>query len=338
MTSDPADTHDAPDTTGTDEDDPAYLDRVRREIDEEVRRRRASGDFPPSFERRLDELFARYTPTGDSDDSFTEALKLADRASFFDINVPVGSRREPRGFVKWSLWQAEAWFVRYVVDQLNHFSASTMRVLHLLDERLADVERDLSLVTGGPLGDDEELTPGADPAPFLDAVVERLRGGEGAGRVLHAECGDGRLLQALAAAGLDAYGIDPGTGAADLAVAASLDVRRDDAVGHLTSLADGTLGGLVLSGVVDRASVAHRRRLLQLAELKLAPGAPLVVIGTAPGAWDRLAGPVAADLAPARPWHAETWSELATRAGLRDAEVRTGDAGYAVLASARPRP
>lgn len=343
MTTNPAGTHDASDTGGADgvddaDDDPGYLDRVRREIDEEVRRRRAAGDFPPSFERRLDELFARYTPTGDSDDSFTEALKLADRASFFDIDVPVGSRREPRGFVKWSLWQAEAWFVRYVVDQLNHFSASAMRVVHLLDERLADVERDLALVTGGALGDDEELSPAADTAPFVDAVVQRLRPGAGAGRVLHAECGDGRLLQALAAVGLDAYGVDPGTGAADVAVQASLDVRRDDTVGHLASLADGTLGGLVLSGVVDRATVAHRRRLLQLAELKLAPGAALAIVGIAPDAWDQLAGPVAADLAPARPWHPETWATLASRVGLRDVDTRTADAGYLVLATARPRP
>lgn len=321
-------------------DEPAdaeYLAQVRREIDEEVRRRRAAGDFPPSFERRLDELFARYTPTGEADDAFTEALKLADRASFFDIDVPVGSRREPRGFVKWSLWQAEAWFVRYVVDQLNHWSASAMRVVHLLDERLADVERDVSLVTGPVLGDDDELSPAADASPFADLLVERLRAGAGDRRVLHAECGDGALLHALGAGGVDAYGVDPGTAAADRAVEAALDVRRDDAVGHLASLGDGSLGGLVLSGVVDRSATAHRRRLLQLAELKLAPGGVLAVVGVTPDAWARLAGPVAADLAPGRPWHPETWASLAVRAGLQDPSTHPGEDAYLVMAAKRAR-
>ena len=126
--------------------DQAYLDRVRHEIDEEVRRRRAAGDFPPSFERKLDELFARFTPTGTHDDQFTDALKLADRSAYFDAQVPFGSRRRPQGFTKWVLWQAEAWFVNYVVRQLNHFSASIMRVVHLLDERIEEVEREVDML------------------------------------------------------------------------------------------------------------------------------------------------------------------------------------------------
>jgi SAM-dependent methyltransferase len=229
--------------------DAAYLAQVRREIDEEVRRRRAAGDFLPSFERKLDELFARYTPTGEADDHFTEALKLADRAAFFDIDVPRGSRREVRGLVKWTLWQAEAWFVRYVVDQLNHFSAAAMRVLHLLDERLRDVERDLSFVTGSALADGALLTEPADPTPFVDELAGRLAG-TGGRRVLHTECGDGRLLGALAAAGVDAYGVDADASMVARARAKGLDVECDDALGHLAKLPEGSLGA-VFSSQVD---------------------------------------------------------------------------------------
>ncbi|MHB8594578.1 MAG: hypothetical protein ACYDB3_09675, partial [Acidimicrobiales bacterium] len=199
-------TTDAGDAAVDEEQTRAYLERVRREIDDEVRRRRAAGDFPPSFERKLDELFARFTPTGTSDDHFTEALKLADRAAYFDIDVPIGSRREPKGFVKWSLWQAEAWFVRYVVTQLNHFAASATRVLHLLDERVTDVERDLALLVPPAMAEEAEVAGGADVAPFIDAIGARLSPGA-PGRVLHAECGDGALLDALGVAGVDVYGI-----------------------------------------------------------------------------------------------------------------------------------
>lgn len=314
----------------------AYLERVRHEIDDEVRRRRAAGDFPPSFERRLDELFARFTPTGSADDHFTEALKLADRSAYFDIDVPIGSRREPKGLVKWSLWQAEAWFVKYVTTQVNHFAASVMRVVHLLDERVSDLERDVTLLTPPPLPEEEVLVPGADPAPFVGLLRTRLSApGAPPGRVLHAECADGVLLGALAGAGVDAYGIDPGTAASDRAVASGLDVRRDDVLGHLGSVGDESLAGLVLSGCVDRMSLAERRRMLGLAELALAPGATLAVIGTMPEAWERTAGPVAADLAPGRPLHPDTWAHLVGQLGFTGVEVSPLGDSFAVVATKR---
>lgn len=318
----------------TEAEDRAYLEQVRREIDEEVRRRRAAGDFPLSFERKLDELFARFTPTGTADDAFTEALKLADRSAYFDIDVPIGSRREPRGFVKWTLWQAEAWFVRYVVTQLNHFAAATMRVAHLLDERVTDLERDVALLTPPALPGEQGLAPGADPTPFIDVLTARL-GGRRGDRVLHAECGSGALLAALGSAGVDAYGIDPGTAAADQAALAALDVRRDDVLGHLGSLGMESLGGLILSGVVDRASTAERRRLLELAEPVLVPGGVLAVLGIAPDAWERVVGPVVSDLAPGHPLHAETWAHLVTSVGFADVEVHRGPDSFAVTATKR---
>jgi hypothetical protein len=303
----------------------AYLDQVRREIDDEVRARRAAGDFPPSFERKLDELFARFTPTGTADDHFTEALKLADRSAYFDIDVPTGSRRTSRGLVKWSLWQAEAWFVRYVVTQLNHFAASSMRVVHLLDERLSELEREMDSLTPPPLPEEELVPPGADVGPFSELIVSRLvSNGPPAGRVLHAECGEGGFLETLRDAQLDGYGIDPGTRGADAAVQAGLDVRRDDVIGHLGSVASERLGGLVLSGCVDRMSLSERRRLIKLAELKLVQDGTLAVVGTTPEAWEPSVGPVVADLAPGRPLHLETWAYLLGESGFTDIAVHTG--------------
>ena len=309
------DSTDSPNST-----DSAYLQEVQREIQDEVRRRRAAGDFPPSFERKLDELFARFTPTGTSDDHFTEALKLADRSAYFDIEVPIGSRKTAKGAVRYALWQAEAWFVRYVVNELNRFSATTMRVLHLLDERVSDLERDVSLLTPPALVEDELLVAGADTKPFESVILDELRRSVSErkvkGRILHAECGDGSLLVELGAAGLDAYGVDPGTAASDVAVRTGLDVRRDDVLGHLESMRTEALAGLVLSACVDRMSITERRRLVNLAELKVAPGGTVVVVGTMPAMWEQTAGPVAADLAPGRPLHPETWEHLLRGVGF----------------------
>lgn len=305
--------------TAGDEADRAYLEGVRREIDEEVRRRRAAGDFPPSFERKLDELFSRFTPTGTHDDHFTDALKLADRSAYFDAEVPFGSRRRPQGFTKWVLWNAEAWFINYVVRQLNHFSASVTRVVHLLDERLGEVEREVEMLVVPALADQDAIAPGADATPFIPMLKKKLadpRAPEG--RVLHAECGDGSLIDALADADIDVYGIDPGSAAADRAAEKGLDVRRDDVLGHLGSVGDERLAGLVLSGCVDRMTVAERRRLLGLGELKLAPGGTIALLVTSPWTWQGAVGPVVADLAPGRPWHAETWAYLLSQLGFTD--------------------
>jgi SAM-dependent methyltransferase len=304
--------------------DQLYLAQVRREIDAEVRRRRAAGDFPPSFERKLDELFARFTPVGSADDRFSESLKLADRSAYFDTRVPVGSRRRPRGFVKWTLWQAEAWFVNYVVSQLNHFSASVMRVLHLVDDRLDDLEQDVAALQP-PVFDEEILLAGPDLTPFLDLLTAHLSApGRPAGRVLHTDCGDGDLLARLVSAGVDAYGVDPGSASADRAVTRGLDVRRDDTLGHLGAVGSGTLSGLVLSGGIDRLSLAERRRLLVLAEGALAPGGTLVLVGTDPRVWVETVGPVAADLSAGRPLYPETWMRLFEEVGFTDRTVHPG--------------
>ncbi|MDA8279933.1 MAG: hypothetical protein M0Z63_05840 [Actinomycetota bacterium] len=306
----------------------AYLDQVRREIDDEVRRRRAAGEFPASFERSLDELFARFTPTGASDDRFVEAMQLADRAAYFDTAAPIGSRRTAKGFARWALWQAEAWFVNYVVSQLNHFAAASTRVAHLLDERVEDLERDMALLAPPPVPGTVTATAGPDPAPFLQALLQRMTApGTPTGRVLHAECGNGSVLDVLVGVGIDAYGIDPGSLALDDAARRGLDVRRDDVLGHLTSVRAEALAGVVLSGCVDRMSLAERRRLIDLVEPAVAPGGTVVVLGTAPAHWDVAVGPVVADLAPGRPLHPETWRQLLEAAGLSDIEVVQGPPG-----------
>jgi hypothetical protein len=194
----------------------------------------------------------------------------------------------------------------------------------------------VGLLTPPPLPEEEVLAPGADPLPFADAIGARL-GAPGAptGRVLHAECGDGALLVSLTAAGIDAYGVDPGTTASDRATQAALDVRRDDVLGHLGSVGDEALAGLVLSACVDRLSLAERRRLLRLAEQKLAPNATVVVIGTTPEAWARTVGPVAADLSPGRPLHAATWAHLISQVGFSGVEVTSAGDGFAVTATKR---
>jgi 2-polyprenyl-3-methyl-5-hydroxy-6-metoxy-1,4-benzoquinol methylase len=300
------------------------LAKVMAEIDDEVRRRRAAGDFPPSFERRLDLIFSRFTPVAVHDTHFEETLKLADRSAYVDIEVPVLSQRRGVGALKKVLRRLMAWYLNYVVQQITHFTSATMRVLHMVDERLRELEAEAEANRPAALGDADLPQSAPDLSPWLGPVRSRLSGARG--RVLHADCGEGVLVQALTEAGVDAYGVDPRASLLDRAAASGADVRCEHALEHLRAVSDLGLGGLVLSECVDHLGVRHKRELVRLAQAKLAPGASLVVLGTGPNHWSSGRSVLESDLAPGRPLHPETWAHLLEQAGFASVEVELGPA------------
>ncbi|HZQ58505.1 MAG TPA: methyltransferase domain-containing protein [Acidimicrobiales bacterium] len=281
------------------------LSRIQDEIAEEVRRRRAAGDFPPGLEQELDAMFAKYAPAGTSDD-FDDVLAAAEAQSFIHADVPTASQRRPLAYVKRVLRKTMAWYVRFVAQQVTAFAGTVTRAVALLGHRVEALER-VTLVSRPPL-----------VAPTVDAsavVVPALAGVPG--RVLHAECGTGALVGALAAAGADAYGVEPVEAAAMEAAQAGLDVRADTAMAHLGKLAPAALGGVVLSGCVDWLAPGDVLALVDLAVRALAPGGVLAVTSVGP----RAVSPVVADLSPGRPFHAETWRHVLSGHGLEIAQV-----------------
>ena len=307
----------------TDESAPTVdLDRVMAEIRDEVRQRRAAGDFPPSLERELDLVFDRFVPVGPLDGDFGEAIKAADRAAYINVAVPTASQKPGVGEVKRVLRKAMAWYLEYLAQQVTAFSTSSVRALRALAERTTQLEEQLS--QWRPEEDDGRDRPAQ--APDLSAwdqlVVGHLAGVEG--RVLHAECGQGATVQVLRGAGIDAYGVDPRGPLVDAAVAAGLEAWADDPLSHLGAVADAGLAGLVLSGCVDRLGPGRRRALVDHAAAKLAPGGRLVVIGTVPERWARSVPALEADLAPGRPLHAVTWAHLLERARFEQATTTDG--------------
>jgi hypothetical protein len=175
----------------------------------------------------------------------------------------------------------------------------------------------------------ERLEPSVDPAGWADLAVERLAGATG--RVLHAEAGAGALLTALVAAGIDAYGVEPRRHLADQAVAGGHDVRPDGALAHLRTLPPGALGGLVLSGCVDRLPLSSLLELADLAGSRLAAGGVLVIVGATPNGWADAAPVEESDLAPGRPLHAATWQRLLVERGFGSVEVAAGAAGAGLV-------
>ncbi len=308
------------------------LDQVRREIDQEVRRLRSEGAFPPSFERRLEDLFAQVVPVGVVGRETEEALRHLESVSHVDVEVPLASSLPGGSFAKHVLRKAMAWYLDYLATQLNRFMASTVRTVRLLEERVSALEAEASTSRPAALSVAERGS-GVDLAVWAEVVSDRLAGVPGP--VLHAECGAGELLWRLVGVGIDAYGVDPRSDLLDEAVLArtgegsGLDVRWADAADHLRALDDASLGGVVLSGCVDRLEAGAQRELAALAAAKVSFGGAVIVIGATPSAWlarrvgldGNGPGLVEADLAPGRPLHPGTWAWLLGSEGLSNVEV-----------------
>ena len=321
-----------------DDDGRAYLATVMAEIDAEVRTRRASGDLPARVERELDELFLAYSPVSGRGAGLADALRMVDASAFIDPVVPVASVKSGGAVVKRGIRQLSLWYVGWVTHQVSQFATAVSRSLHLLDEQVSTLRRQLEAqrVPAAPVVEvarwhraDAWWVP-----PATDAL-SRV-----AGRALHTAAGDGWLVAVLRARGVDAYGVDPRPDRTVRAELAGADLREEAVLDHLRACAPAGLGGLVLTGVVESLVPGEREQLLDLVGDRLAPDGVLVVHSLSPAAWGGDDLPPEADLASGRPLRPATWLHLLESRGF-EARVRQqpGEgADYLVEAVLRGEP
>lgn len=293
---------------------PAQVDlaTVMAEVDAEVRRRRATGQFPAGLEAELDAVFARFAPPGAMGDDLAAMLARAEEAASIDVDAPVESSRPVVPVVKKAIRKSTAWYQRHMATQVSALGGTLVGAVRALAERVERLE---------------QLTPGADRelVDTIDDLASALRPepaallaalGQVHGRVLHTLAGDGSFVTAAVAAGFDAYGVEPRRDRSAPAVAAGRDVRGDDPLEHLVRLPAASLGAVVLSGVVDHAAIATQLAAFAQAVRVVAPGGVVVVASTDPSRWSTAADGALADISPGRPLAAHTWQVLAERASL----------------------
>jgi len=315
----------APTAADQELDAAAYLAGVMAEIDAEVARRRASGELPSALERELDELFLEFSPVGTQGWArLRETLALVDGAAYVDTAVPVASEKAAGTYVKRGIRKATGWYMNYVVHQVTRFSWSVSRMLHVLVDHVERLEQTVEDLRAPDV--DLTVVPVGSTSGewWAELVVEALA--DVRGRVVHGDCGDGGLVEALVGAGVDAYGIDPHDGAAEAAAIQGLDTRGGRLLDHLEAVPDEALAAIVASGSVQWLSPSERDRFIGLAASRLATGGILCLHSASPAGWERNCPPVLADLAPGRPLHAETWEHLGDRHGLRLRALHQGGA------------
>jgi hypothetical protein len=313
------------------EDPQAYVEQVMAEIAEEVRVRRASGDLPPKLERELDELFLAHSPVAGRGGDLGDALRMVDAATFIDPVVPVESERAAGAVVKKGMRSLLLWYVGWLTHQMSQSASAVSRALHIVDDRLHELERQV----------EGQRVPAAGVVEFPDlhqadawwvepAVVAVTKT---PGRILHAACGDGWLVRRVVSGGGDAYGVDPRASTIDKAELGALDLRSEPVGAHLRAVAAAGLGSIVLSGTVEGMAAAERSQLLTAIGTSLAPGGTLVIHSVSRQAWEAVEAPPETDLAAGRPLRPEAWCTLLEQSGY-EAMSQTGPGGADYLVTA----
>ncbi len=313
---------------------------VVTEIEAQAAELRASGQVPPELEEELD---ARFEDVADAilaregSDVSPDAWIGPDRAggSASPIDRLARFPRQSATLARTRFGPSLRVLERRTALGTGRAAEATSTQYHVIAdqlERLASRSPLASRALSAARVGEPSLSAGESPAisgPLLDWVLERLSGTtalddvtEAPGLVLHAECGDGRVVDVLAAKGHDARGADPhrsarGSGDTNIVAAGALE--------YLGATPSDTLSGLLLTGVVDRLRPGAARALAQLAARRLAPGGVVVLVSMRPEVAVAI-DPVAADLASGRPVHPVTWCHLLARYGLSDLAVFEPDA------------
>jgi O-antigen chain-terminating methyltransferase len=109
--------------------------------------------------------------------------------------------------------------------------------------------------------------------PYLDDVLSC----EPSGPVLDVGCGRGELLEVLASAGVEAYGVDTNPVVVNKVRAQGLDARFEDARAHLASLAPESLRALTALHLVEHLDTSYLLLMLDEAFQALRHGGLLIL-------------------------------------------------------------
>jgi hypothetical protein len=265
-------------------------------------RLRPQGSDPWNFLGAFNQLADRYGPDHPGASALAEVLNAPDEStSRLDrIRQRAGRATPVAPGAKSELEEAMA----QVVEALRWLSAR----VSTLEDRLARED----LPVDGPAW----FAPAIELGQWIDPVVQHFVRATPAGEVLHGDCGEGALLGALERAGVSAVGVEPRGGIALRALEGGHAVTICELTDALVERSSASLGGLVLSGVVDRLPLHAMVALLAQARRVLSPGAPMVVVSIDPSALRSEGNTVTDDLVGAPSLHAQTWWLLLDRAGF----------------------
>ena len=305
-------------------DDPvAYINQVRAEIEAEAATRRRLDSDLQRREREIERAWMDVAPLGAAGSQGELLLDRADRLAMIDVDAPLGKHPRDRK-VKGAIRKATRWYLRYVTDQLNAFNNLMIRLVRRFDERLCELEAEVSL------GSTKELLDAVpEPSPAVADAVLTVTVGNGRTAVL--SCASGNIARALHEAKRPVYGIDGDALAIMAGVRDGLDLRVGDPMGHLHELDTDSLACVVLCSAVEDLSVYHSVQLIEQALRVVRSGGAILVAVRELADRDL----VESELRRGRGLSVATWRHLLDRAGTSTTMVDTGDSSIRSLVVAR---
>jgi O-antigen chain-terminating methyltransferase len=145
---------------------------------------------------------------------------------------------------------------------------------------------------------------------------------DGASDVLDVGCGRGEFLELLRLRGIRGRGIDVNHEMVELCRSRGLDVEEADALGYLTRLSDGALGGVFAAQVVEHLAPDYLLALLEQAARVLRPGSRMVLETINVASWTAFFESYLRDPTHARPLYPDTLRYLVIASGFEDVSVR----------------
>lgn len=309
-----------------------FISQLNAQIEQEVRKKRSEGAFPPAFERRLKMIFEQLVPPGSGNGrrDFEALLRSSDRAAYFDIDVPTSSQKPGVAKLKKILRMTQAWYLNYLAQQLNNFSTNLMRLLYLFDTRVKKLESSIDMkYKADPRG---RLVKPVYPTLDIPEPLVKLLGSL-SGRILVADCGDGAIVSKLVHAGLDAYGVDSYGEMLETPVEKALDLRWQNVPEHLGEIADSSLAAVLLQGSIDLISSVDKL-YLAMESLRVVSKDAILVIGSIEPKHYRSSDEykIQRDISPGVPFEMETWKFILGKLGAREISSSQGSNSYLVWA------
>ena len=134
-------------------------------------------------------------------------------------------------------------------------------------------------------------------------------------------CGRGEWLDLLKEHGIAARGVDTNHEMVEVCRERGLEVEEGDALSYLRGLPDASLGGLVAAQVVEHLEPTYLLQLLDVAFLKLRPGAKLILETINVASWSAFSQSYIRDITHIRPLHPDTLKFLVTASGFQKVDT-----------------
>ncbi len=177
------------------------------------------------------------------------------------------------------------------------------------------------------------LGPEEDRRQRMRDYIDKFR--DLPGKVVDLGCGRGEFLEVLAEAGISGYGVERDPDMIERCREKGVEVVDTNALDHLSTVPEGSLGGIFSAHMIEHLEIPDVPRLFELAARALAPGGRLVIETPNPRSLYIFAWAFYIDLGHLRPLHPLLLEYLAKNAGFMDVRA---EYFFPPPVDIRPRP